>query len=178
MSYLRPAAPVDVHADGTVGATAAHEEMSPVVRLHHPDEVPTSVLKKTNRKRQNNNKAEEEKHLRSHLAIKCDLEGFTAEDCLMFRLATFLEFFLWRDHIRVASVKTLLVAFLNFFHYCFMNCTKCFWGGRWDGSFVWDKPTRMSGRRRKLTGWTLQPLATDKLCLCLGIVKLCLPGGW
>lgn len=52
VSYLRPAAPVDVHADGTVGATAAHEEMSPVVRLHHPDEVPTSVLEKTNKKRQ------------------------------------------------------------------------------------------------------------------------------
>lgn len=44
--YLRPAAPVDVHTDGTVGAAAAHEEMSPVVRLHHPDEVTTAVLEK------------------------------------------------------------------------------------------------------------------------------------
>lgn len=46
LSYLRPAAPVDVHADGTVGAAAAHEEVSPVVWLHHPDEVPTAVLDK------------------------------------------------------------------------------------------------------------------------------------
>lgn len=51
MSYLRPAAPVDVQADGAVGAAAAHEEMSPVVWLHHPDEVPTAVLEK----QQNNN---------------------------------------------------------------------------------------------------------------------------
>lgn len=50
VSYLRPAASVDVHADGTVGAAAAHEEMSPVVGLHHSDEVPTAVLEKQTQK--------------------------------------------------------------------------------------------------------------------------------
>lgn len=43
-SHLWSAAPVDVHADRTVGSAAAHEQMSPVVGLHHPDEVPTAVL--------------------------------------------------------------------------------------------------------------------------------------
>lgn len=42
--YLWSAAPVDVHTDGTVRSAAAHEQVSPVVRLHHSDEVPTAVL--------------------------------------------------------------------------------------------------------------------------------------
>lgn len=46
-SHLWSAAPVDVHADGTVGSAATHEQMSPVVRLHHADEVPTAVLQNT-----------------------------------------------------------------------------------------------------------------------------------
>lgn len=44
--HLWPAAPVDVDADGTVGAAAAHEEVGAVVGLHHPHEVPTAVLEK------------------------------------------------------------------------------------------------------------------------------------
>lgn len=47
--HLRPAAPVDVDADGTVGAAAAHEQVGPVVRLHHSDEIPTAVLENTER---------------------------------------------------------------------------------------------------------------------------------
>lgn len=46
-SHLWPATPVDEDTDGTVGSAATHEQMGPVVRLHHPDEVPTAVLQKT-----------------------------------------------------------------------------------------------------------------------------------
>lgn len=56
VSYLWPAAPVDVHTDGTVGAAAAHEEMSPVVWLHHPDEVPTAMLEKHKKTKQHHEK--------------------------------------------------------------------------------------------------------------------------
>lgn len=48
-AHLRPAAPVDVDADRTVGAAAAHEQVGPVVRLHHADEIPTAVLENTER---------------------------------------------------------------------------------------------------------------------------------
>lgn len=47
--HLRSAAPVDVDADRTVGAAAAHEQVGPVVRLHHSDEIPTAVLENTGR---------------------------------------------------------------------------------------------------------------------------------
>lgn len=43
-SHLWSAAPIDVHTDGTVCSAATHEQMSSVIRLHHPDEVPTAVL--------------------------------------------------------------------------------------------------------------------------------------
>lgn len=89
VSYLRPAASVDVHADGTVGAAAAHEEMSPVVGLHHSDEVPTAVLEKqTQKKNETTTWKVEEEHLWSHLAIKPDLGGFVAEAYLTFRPAS------------------------------------------------------------------------------------------
>lgn len=45
-AHLWSSASVDVNTDGTVRAATAHEQMGPVVRLHHPDEVPTAVLEK------------------------------------------------------------------------------------------------------------------------------------
>ena len=43
-AHLWSPAPVDVNTNGAVRSAAAHEQMSSVVRLHHPDEVPTAVL--------------------------------------------------------------------------------------------------------------------------------------
>lgn len=51
-SHLRSAAPVDVHTDGTVRSAATHEQMRSVIRLHHPDEVPTAVLENTGKQRE------------------------------------------------------------------------------------------------------------------------------
>lgn len=50
--HLWPASPVDIDADGTVGAAAAHEEVGAVVGLHHPDEIPAAVLEKRGRERE------------------------------------------------------------------------------------------------------------------------------
>lgn len=50
-SHLWSASPIEVHTDGTVCSTATHEQMSSVVRLHHPDEVPTAVLESTDKER-------------------------------------------------------------------------------------------------------------------------------
>lgn len=55
-SHLWSAAPVDVHTDGTVCSAAAHEQMSSVIRLHHPDEVPTAVLENTDKQRETREK--------------------------------------------------------------------------------------------------------------------------
>lgn len=89
LSYLWPAAPVDVHADGTVGAAAAHEEMSPVVWLNHPDEVPTAVLEKWTQGDKRATWKVEEKHLWSPLEVEFEVRGFTVEVCLTFRLSSF-----------------------------------------------------------------------------------------
>lgn len=46
-SYLRPASPVDVDADGAEGAAAADVQVGAVEGLHHAHEVPTAVLQQT-----------------------------------------------------------------------------------------------------------------------------------
>lgn len=176
VSYLRPAASVDVHADGTVGAAAAHEEMSPVVGLHHSDEVPTAVLEKqTQKKNRNNMKSGRGASLKP-------LGNKTWSGRIIWRSdRRHLGIYLWPDHIRVANVKTFFVAFLHFFHYGFMNSTKCYRGSRRDGTSVWDKPTGTSGKGRKLIGWTLLACWQQTSCVCacvsLNSTHCCLPVG-
>lgn len=181
VSYLRPAASVDVHADGTVGAAAAHEEMSPVVGLHHSDEVPTAVLEKQTQKK---TKQQHEKWKRS-ISEATWQSNLIWEDLwqrLIWRSdRRHLGIYLWHDRIRVANEKTLFVAFLHFFHYGFMNSTKCYWGSRRDGTSVWDKPTGTSGKGRKLIGWTLLACWQQTSCVCafvsLNSTHFCLPVG-
>ena len=56
MSYLGPAAPVHVGADGVVGPRPTHIQVGPVPRLNQTDEVSTFSLRERERERERETK--------------------------------------------------------------------------------------------------------------------------
>lgn len=180
VSYLRPAASVDVHADGTVGAAAAHEEMSPVVGLHHSDEVPTAVLEKQTQKNETTTWKEEEEHLWSHLAIKPDLGGFMAEDYLTFRLASSGNLSVTRPH-QGRKWENTFCSIFTFLSLWFYEQYKVLLRQQMGRNVCLGQTHRDVWQREDADLMnTSRLLATDKLRLRLCIIKLthfCLPVG-
>lgn len=182
VSYLRPAASVDVHADGTVGAAAAHEEMSPVVGLHHSDEVPTAVLEKqAQKKKRNNNMKSGRGASLKPLGNKTWFGRICGRGLSDVQSGVIWEFIC----DTTTSGSQVRKHFLQHFYISFImvlwtvqSVTEAADGtARLSGT----NPQGLSGKGRKLIGWTLLACWQQTSCVCafvsLNSTHFCLPVG-